>query len=111
MVDAYAAQHADEETKPITITFALVGLYLFVEKGWTGRQVQRAHMRMAQHKRAWPTVVLPEVRGSVTAADVLSAPEDLGREAAIRTWCESVWGAYHESRDLVIALLAEYGIV
>jgi hypothetical protein len=42
VVDAFIAQHADENTKPIAITFALVGLYLHVEKGFSGQQVQRA---------------------------------------------------------------------
>jgi hypothetical protein len=32
LVDAYTAQKADENTKPIAITFDLVGLYLYVEK-------------------------------------------------------------------------------
>jgi hypothetical protein len=45
-VDAFAAQSADEETRPITLVFALVGLYLLMEKGYSGREVQRAHMRM-----------------------------------------------------------------
>src|SRR5258708_288507 len=48
IVDAYAAQHATKETKPIKITFALVGLYLMAEKGYTGRQVQQAHMQLAR---------------------------------------------------------------
>jgi len=43
VVDAFAAQSADEATKPITLTFALVGLYLHVERQFTGREVQRAH--------------------------------------------------------------------
>ncbi|MGB4837418.1 MAG: hypothetical protein WBP08_00365 [Saprospiraceae bacterium] len=32
IVDAYQAQTADKDTKPIAITFALVGLYLYLEK-------------------------------------------------------------------------------
>jgi hypothetical protein len=43
LVDAYAAQTADEQTKPIELVFALAGLYLHIEKGFTGREVQRAH--------------------------------------------------------------------
>jgi hypothetical protein len=38
VVDAFAAQCANERTKPITLTFALVGLYLHVEKKQTGLQ-------------------------------------------------------------------------
>jgi regulation of enolase protein 1 (concanavalin A-like superfamily) len=34
IVDAFTAQLANENTKPIAIIFALVGLFLFVEKGY-----------------------------------------------------------------------------
>src|SRR3954453_23804420 len=54
VVDAFAAQDADGDDKPIRLTFALVGLYLHVERGYTGRQVQLAHMALARQKRAWP---------------------------------------------------------
>jgi len=52
------AQHADTGTKPIGLTFALAGLYLHVECGFTGRHVQRAHMVMGERKRTWPAFVL-----------------------------------------------------
>ncbi len=51
VVDAYAAQTAGSETKNITIVFALVGLYLSVEKDLTGRQVQKVHMQLAKRRR------------------------------------------------------------
>jgi hypothetical protein len=44
IVDAFTAQHADMETKPIAIVFALVGLYLYVEKNLTGKKIHFAHM-------------------------------------------------------------------
>ena len=37
-VDAYAAQHIGKETKPIVLAAALIGLYLFTERGYTGRR-------------------------------------------------------------------------
>src|SRR5262249_16749859 len=40
LVDAFTAQYASEQTKPIALTFSLVGLYLLVERQFTGRQVQ-----------------------------------------------------------------------
>ncbi|HKN67515.1 MAG TPA: DUF5946 family protein, partial [Gemmatimonadaceae bacterium] len=67
VVDAWAAQHATPESKPIGVTFALAGLYLHVERQLTGRQVQLAHMRMAKQKRDWPAFILPESRGTMTA--------------------------------------------
>ena len=39
VMDAWAVQTADELTKPIQLTFALVGLYLHVEMAFSGRQV------------------------------------------------------------------------
>ena len=51
VVDAWAAQHAVEAGKSIGLTFALAGLYLHLERGFSGRQVQRAHMEMGRRKR------------------------------------------------------------
>ena len=110
VVDAFAAQNADAHTKPIQLTFALVGLYLHVEKQYTGRQVQRAHMKLAQQKRLWPSFALPDDRGSITAADVLAMPAGAERDQAIHTWCASVWEAYCNSREGVAELLREHEI-
>src|SRR5260370_22891507 len=74
VVDAFAAQNADERTKPIKLTFALIGLYLHVEKQFSGREVQRTHQFLAEGKRLWPSFPLPPDRGSLTPADVTSAP-------------------------------------
>jgi hypothetical protein len=40
-VDALTAQQADENTKPISIVFALIGLYLHLEANFSGKKVQR----------------------------------------------------------------------
>lgn len=63
VVDAYAAQNADERTKPIKITFALVGLYLFLEHGFSGKEVQRAHMRLARPGRTGPRLSFRAIVG------------------------------------------------
>jgi hypothetical protein len=111
VVDAWAAQHATPEGKPISITFALAGLYLHLEKERTGREVQLAHMQMAKKKRTWPAFVLPSERGDVTAIDVLRAPEGPERHEAIDRWCASVWAAYAPAnRGTIVDLLTEYGL-
>jgi hypothetical protein len=110
VVDAFAAQEADENTKPIALTFALAGLYLHVEKRRTGRQVQLAHMKMGQRKRQWPTFSLPRERGTITAVDVLRAAPGEERDRAIDFWCASVWDAFSSNREVVVGLLAEYGL-
>ena len=111
VVDAYMAQHADERTKPIGLTFALVGLYLAVEYGWTGRQVQRAHMQLARRKQAWPRIALPADRGSMTVVDVLRAAEGPERDRAIHAWCRSVWSTFAGQRDAIVRLLDRRGIL
>src|SRR6202171_2571578 len=59
LVDAYGAQHFRQSPSTIGAAFALAGLYLAVERGFTGRQVQKMHMRMAQTSKRWPPFVPP----------------------------------------------------
>jgi len=108
VVDAFTAQHADERTKPIALTFALVGLHLRVDKQLSGRQVQRAHMVLARHKRQWPIFPLPHERGAMSALDAMAAPPGVERGRAVDAWCVSVWQAFYESHWRVADLLVEY---
>ena len=108
VVDAFTAQTADRDTKPIAIAFALIGLCLYLEKNYTGKQVQLAHMALARHKREWPKFDLPESRGEITVSDVLSEPAAPIRDAKIREWCESVWEAYSGSRQQVLDLISKF---
>jgi hypothetical protein len=101
VVDAWAAQHADAQTKPMALAFALVGLYLHVERGASGRRVQQVHMALSRQKRDWPVMVLPEERGELTVGDVMAAPTGPERDRAIDAWCESVWNAFSENRQPV----------
>ena len=101
IVDAYAAQKADEGTKPIRAAFALIGLYLYLEKGYSGKQVQLVHTLLGNKKKAWPTFNLPTQRGAITVSEVLAAPPGKERDVAIRRWCASVWHAYSESHKKV----------
>ena len=111
VVDAWAAQHADEQTKAIGLAFALVGLYLHVERGFSGQQVQRVHMKLGRCKRNWPSFPLPRERGSVTATQVMSAPAGPDRDRAIHSWCASVWEAFRDSHRAVADLLHRHGIL
>ena len=111
VVDAHAAQAATAVTRPITLVFALVGLYLRVERGWSGKQVQQIHMQMGRQKREWPPISLPLDRGVMTAADVLAMPAGAERDGAIDAWCQSVWESFHESRETIIELLRKHDVV
>ena len=107
IVDAFCAQHADENTKRIGITFALAGLYLYLERNYTGRQVQLAHIQMAKRKRTWPIFELPKYRGEVTVTDVLNSAPGPERKKMIRKWCDSVWDAYRQIHEAVAALVMD----
>jgi Family of unknown function (DUF5946) len=102
--DAWRAQHVDETTKPMAVIFAVMGLYLYLEKNFTGRQVQLAHMRMAKQRKPWPQLPLPTKQATITVADVLAAAPGPPRDAMIRQWCESVWEIWQESRPQIVAL-------
>jgi hypothetical protein len=110
VVDAFAVQTANDESKPIGVVFGLVGLYLHVEKQFSGRQVQRVHMELGRRKREWPRLQVPEDRGSMTVADVLAASTGPKRDMAINNWCRSVWNAFSINRQTIISLLQEYHI-
>jgi hypothetical protein len=105
IVDAYAAQHADAGTKPIVIVFGLIGLYLHLERNFTGRQVQQAHMRLVKRRKKWPPLTPPKDVGAITVSAVLAASPGRERDAMIRKWCESVWKAWRDSRPQIRALL------
>lgn len=93
-VDAFAAQYADKNTKDITLIFALIGLYLHLEKNFTGKEVQNAHINLGKFKKEWPRLALPKNRGAVTVYHVISVPEGTERDKAIKKWSASVWEAY-----------------
>ena len=110
VVDAFAAQNATDTSKAIGVAFALVGLYLLVEKGFSGRQVQRVHMQLARRKREWPRFTLPADRGGMTALDVMKLAEGPERDRAIHDWCATVWAAFAGEREKIVSLLDEHGI-
>jgi hypothetical protein len=110
VVDAHAAQTATADSKPIKIVFALVGLYLHLEKGFNGTQVQQAHVHLGRRRRQWPAIALPDDRGGMTELDVMAAPAGIERDAAIDRWCEVVWKQFGANRDVIVRLLDEEGV-
>ena len=110
VVDAWAAQHAGKDSKPITVAFALIGLYLSIEKNYSGRQVQLAHMQLAKKRKHWPAFSAPPNIGEMAVFDVMQAKPGADRDQAIRKWAASVWKAWHESHAKVADLVqAEFG--
>jgi hypothetical protein len=110
VVDAYAAQNAQPGSRTMSVAFALIGLQLFVERGYTGKEIQRVHIVLAQENYDWPAFDLPANRGAWHAGDVMLASPGAQREAAIGAWCASVWHAYAGARHRVIEMLVHHGI-
>ena len=106
VVDAWAAQQATEKSKPISVAFALIGLYLLLEEGFSGREVQLVHMRLAQPqgrlagRKEWPHFPLPKERGRIRVSEVVAASENM-RAQAIESWCRSVGEAWEGSHQAV----------
>jgi hypothetical protein len=44
IVDAYTAQNANSNTKSISLIFSLVGLYLQIEKNYSGKEVHNTSL-------------------------------------------------------------------
>ena len=109
VVDAWMLQRADETTKPIGVAFALIGMHLHFEKGFSGKEVQRAHMAMGRRSKTWPRFQLPADRGAVTAMDVMAAPLGPERNRAIEAWSSCVWRAWRDSHSAVAELAKRYG--
>jgi len=106
LVDAYGAQHVHQAASTIGAAFALAGLYLAVERGFTGRQVQKMHMQMARTSRQWPRFDPPENVGPLTVADVLAAEPGPRRDEKIMEWCASVWRAWSPEHERVREMVA-----
>jgi hypothetical protein len=102
-VDAYAAQHQGNKAKPISTAFGLIGLYLVNEKNYTGREVQLAHIELANKSKVWPQFPAPKEKNWLTVKDVIEGPEN-EREILIKKWNKSVWDGWKPEQEKVAAL-------
>jgi hypothetical protein len=108
LVDAYGAQHVRQTKSTIGAAFALAGLYLAVERGFTGRQVQTMHMQMARRSKQWPRFDPPETVGPLTVADVLSLEPGPRRDEKLMEWCAGVWRAWSSQHSRVRAMVGSF---
>jgi hypothetical protein len=111
VADAFAVQTATAASKPIGVFFGLAGLYLRVERTFSGREVQKAHQALARTKREWPRIVLPPDRGAICVLDVLATPAGAERDLRIDDWCRSVWLAFAANHRTIEATLRDCRII
>jgi hypothetical protein len=104
VVDAWTVKNADTNTKAIALIFAMFGLYLAVEKGISGRQVQRFHIRMAKRHRSWPSLPLRQGSPSVTVVEVMQAPSGSKRDALILAFAAAAWKCCTAARPAIIEI-------
>ena len=100
-VDAYEAQHAGGRTRAITVVFGLIGLYLALEKGFTGREVRQAHQRIAKLRKDWPRLEPPATPAAITVLDVLMVRDGREKDAMIRRWMAAVWESWADRQAWV----------
>jgi Family of unknown function (DUF5946) len=112
VVDAYAAQHAGGTTRNITVAFGLIGLYLALENGFTGKQVQQAHIRIARIRKDWIRLEPHKKPAALTVMDVLMATDGPEKDAMIRQWMTAVWESWADRqawvREVTDGLLSLY---
>lgn len=104
-VDAYTAQHIGDDTKPVAIAGSLIGLCLFAERQYTGREVQKVHMILGNKMKEWPKLSPPLERATLTVVDVLNAPPGPERDQAIRNWARSVWEMWKQQHGEIDGLV------
>lgn len=101
VVDAYTAQYATKSTKKIALFFALAGLYLTVEKGYSGKQVQLAHLKMANDKEMIPSLHPINIEQTNKIETILLFAPGAERDKKIIEWCHWVWDKYTVHHDQV----------
>jgi hypothetical protein len=113
VVDAWGAQRAQPTEKPLRLLFSLAGLFLKIERGFSGRQVQKAHRELALQNRKAADFIFPTTAGSMTPMDVMQHPEGDARDQAIDRWCESVWNAWRAggNREIVRQILIDARVI
>jgi hypothetical protein len=102
-VDAYAAQHVGPRMRPMTVCFALNGLYLVLERGWSGIAARDAHGHLARTvaREVWPSFEAPAGAGQLTVLDVALTDHAQAQAAAIEAWGRSVWATWSHVHDVV----------
>lgn len=103
-IDTYEAQHGGGASKNIATAFGLIGLYLALVRNYSGKQVQKAHMILANHAKVWPNLTPPTASWDITVETVLRAPDDKRKEM-IREWAMNTWEGWMPEHATIIDLV------
>ncbi len=104
LVCTYGASHWKPGMKPITLAFALIGLYLACERGYDGKQIQSMHTKLANASKTWPVFPVPDTKATLSIKDVIEV-EPEKRAGMVYEWAQSVWGVWRDQSDDIAHLL------
>ena len=99
--DAYAAQHAGPGVPAIGIAFALIGLHLALDEGWSGTGIRAAHQYLAAHHNEWPHFATPSEPAALTVAHVAGSPTPAEHASRVQSWAASVWESWSTEHQAV----------
>ena len=92
--DAYTGQHAGPRVPAIGIAFALIGLHLALDSGWSGNEVRAAHQYLAARHKVWPGFEPPSAPAALTVSHVAGSPTPEEHASRVRAWASSVWESW-----------------
>ena len=85
-----------------------MGLCLTFERGYSGREVQLAHMEMGKSRTAWPVFHPPPIKNMLNVRDALRDNLALDYRELLRNWGSSVWYYWKPEHERVRRLLELY---
>ena len=100
-VDAYGAQHTGPQVPAMRTAFALIGLHLALDAGWSGNAVRAAHQYLAAQPRDWPHFATPQTRAALTIAHVARSQTPEEHATRVRAWAASVWDSWSTAHEAV----------
>ena len=110
LVDSYGAQHpgGNDHRSVLGTALSLMTLCLFLEHGVDPSHGPRLHNAMAS-KSVFHYLDPPAWRGTITAAQVLTARDAEEHLGLVRAWAEQVWQAWSPRHATVRGWLAAGG--
>jgi hypothetical protein len=101
VIDAYCVQHhgAQERRAIQSVNVHLVALYLQLEKGYVGNQVNVAIQRILCFADQFKWLDPPTPNGTLTVADILKADTPQAEADAIEAYARDIWQAWRAHRE------------
>lgn len=102
--DAYCVQHhgVSERRAIQSVNVHLVALYLQLEKGFHGNQVNAPMQRVLRYADQFTWLEPPTPNGTLTIADILQAQTLQAQADAIESYARDIWHAWQIHRAIVV---------